>query len=280
MKGKDFAFGKNWQSFVKNYVNPERVDEAKKSLANFLCCDNLEGKSFLDIGCGSGLFSLAAYKLGASKILSFDVDLDSVKCCNYLRESAREPSHWKVLKGSSLDENFVFQLERHDIVYSWGVLHHTGNMWKAIENTVKLVANHGLLYIAIYNKSECLGIYPDGRFGTSSFWQKEKRFYAKSPWFVQSILDHIIMGGLIFLYLATLHNPVKKIRSHKELRGMSWRIDIKDWLGGYPYEYASADEVFNFIKGFGFSLENLKCYNGLGNNEYLFKKNYGCDHEI
>jgi 2-polyprenyl-6-hydroxyphenyl methylase/3-demethylubiquinone-9 3-methyltransferase len=53
---------------------------------------------------------------------------------------------------------------------------------------------------------------------------------------------------------------------------MSWRIDIKDWLGGYPYEYASVDEVFNFVKRLGFSLENLKCNIGLMNNEYLFKK--------
>ena len=272
MSNLSFAFGKNWESFIKDYLNQERVDEAKKSLVEFCNGYNLKGKTFVDVGCGSGLFSLVAYRLGASKILSFDVDSNSVRCCEYLREKEDNPANWQVMNGSILDEKFVSKLGRYEFVYSWGVLHHTGNMLKAIENTSKLTADGGLLYIAIYNKADGLGIYPDGRLGPSKFWAKEEKLYTNLPLLLQELIDYGVMAVLILSYLLTLNNPIKKIRSHKELRGMSWRIDIKDWLGGYPYEYASVAEIFNFVKKLGFSLENLKCHNGLKNNEYLFKK--------
>ena len=273
MANKAFAFGKNWQSFVKNYLNEDRSNEAKKSLNEFYGENNFKNKTFIDIGCGSGLFSLAAYKLGASEILSFDVDPDSVKCCEYLREQEGNPDNWKILTGSILDDSFVSGLNKYDMVYSWGVLHHTGNMWQAIENAAGLVNDSGNFYIAIYNKADGLGVYPDGRFGPSKFWVSEKKIYTSLPLIFQNIIDYITMFILILAYIITLNNPVKKIKNHKSLRGMSWRVDIKDWLGGYPYEYASVAEIFHFFKNLGFSLENVKCNNGLMNNEFLFKKN-------
>lgn len=271
--GTRFAFGKNWQAYVKNYLNQERIDEAKKSLLEFCDGNNLiKEKTFIDIGCGSGLFSLAAYQLGASEILSFDIDRDSTRSCEYLREREGSPANWQITHGSILDDDFVSTLNKHDFVYSWGVLHHTGNMWKAIENVTKLVKEKGSLCIAIYNKADGWGVYPDGRWGPSHFWVTEKRIYSKLPSPLQNLIDYSVMAVLVVLYVLTFNNPIKKIRGHKQFRGMSWRIDIKDWLGGYPYEYASVAEIFSFVKKLGFSLEHLKCNNGLINNEYLFRK--------
>ena len=272
MAEKQFAFGKNWESFLAHYLTRERINEAQKSLMEFCQMSDFTGKSFLDIGCGSGLFSLAAYELGASRIVSFDMDKDSVNCCELLKKSRGEPSHWSIMHGSILDMPFISALGEFDIVYAWEVLHHTGQMWKAIENSAILVRDGGVLYIAIYNKADGLAIYPDMRIGPSRFWKVEKRIYSRLPLIVQNLIDYILMFFLTLGYLATLRNPVKKIRGHRHLRGMSWRIDIKDWLGGYPYEYASVSEVFKFLRQRGFSLENLKCNNGLLNNEYLFHR--------
>jgi 2-polyprenyl-6-hydroxyphenyl methylase/3-demethylubiquinone-9 3-methyltransferase len=269
---KRFAFGKNWESFLAHYLTQERIDEACKYLVEFTGISDFRGKSFIDIGCGSGLFSYAAYLLGAFPIYSFDIDKDSVQCCDMMKRKVGNPANWTVVQGSILDEDYLKSLEQFDIVYSWGVLHHTGKMWKAIENSAKLVKEGGLFYLAIYNKADGLAIYPNMGIGPSRFWEKEKRFYCRIPLFFQNIIDYILMIILILAYLVALKNPVKKIRDHKQLRGMSWRIDIKDWLGGYPYEYATVAEVFKFMKFRGFSLENLKCNNGLLNNEYLFKK--------
>ena len=155
MKRRPLFFGKNWKSFSHTYLNRDRIEEAKKSLADFLRLESLRGKYFLDIGCGSGLFSLAAYELGASKIVSFDTDLLCVECCKHLRKKVGNPYNWEILEGSILDEKFLTQIEKADIVYSWGTLHHTGRIWEAIENAAKLVAPGGLFYISIYNSYIC-----------------------------------------------------------------------------------------------------------------------------
>lgn len=271
MLNEPFAFGKNWRAFVDRFLNAERVEEAKHSLLKFSKGYDFTGKSFLDIGCGSGLFSLCAHRLGA-QVTSFDVDKDSVGCCEYLHQLEEKPETWKITHGSVLDDAFLATLGKFDFVYSWGVLHHTGEMWKAIGNAAGLVKDGGSLYIAIYNKADGFAFYDDGRFGPSSFWLLEKKFYAALPVFLQTTFDWCVMATMVVLYCVTLQNPVKKIRGHKALRGMNWAIDIKDWLGGYPYECASVAEIFGFLEPRGFELKNLISTNGLRNNEFLFKK--------
>lgn len=273
MNSSAFAFGKNWDSYVKNFLNEKRIDDSRNSITDFCEGFDFKGKTFIDVGCGSGLFSCAAYRLGAAQVVSLDVDPDSVRCCEYMREKAGSPDNWKVLSGSILDDEFLKKLGKHDFVYSWGVLHHTGDMWKAIENAISLVNDGGMLYIAIYNKAEAIGIFPDGRISPSGFWTFEKKIYSKLPLFIQNLIDYAVMAVSVLFYLVTFNNPVRKIRDMKQYRGMSWRIDIKDWMGGYPYEYASVSEIFTFVKKRGFSLENLKNTTGLKNNEFLFKKN-------
>lgn len=272
MNNKNF-FGRNWQVFVNRYLNHQRVERAKESLIEFFQGYSIKDKSFLDIGCGSGLFSLAAYKLGASKVFSFDSDRLSVKCCEYLREREGNPGNWIIKEGSILDEKFVRELGKFDIVYCWGVLHHTGNMWKALENTLTLVNEGGLLYLAIYNRADSPGFYSDGRFGSSEFWLKIKKIYSILPGIIQSLIDYTSVVVLFIIYLITFKNPFKKFKEYtSEPRGMPLMIIIKDWLGGYPYEYASVEEIFRFVKMRGFTLENIKTNTGLLNNEYLFKK--------
>lgn len=269
---KAFAFGQNWQGFVDKHLNEERIAEAVKSLEEFCGKDALKGKTFLDIGCGSGLFSLAARKLGAKAIVSMDIDQNSVACCQQLKESMNNPDDWKVVHGSVLDNEFMTSLGEFDFVYSWGVLHHTGEMWKAIDNAAARVAKNGGFYIAIYNDADGFQFMPDGRIGNSKIWLWEKKFYMSMPGFIQSLIDLAAQSAMILVYLITLRNPVRAIREHKQLRGMSWSVDIKDWLGGYPYEYAKADVLFKHLKPQGFNLENLKVHNGLLNNELYFSR--------
>ena len=269
-----FRFGKNWQEFNRGYLNQERIDLAKRSVSEFLRMPSLQGKTFADIGAGSGLDSLVALQLGAKEVYSLDVDQDCIDCCTQLKAREGNPPHWKIELASILDDEKVASMPQFDVVYSWGVLHHTGRMWKAIENTMKIVKPGGVLYLAIYNKADGLAIYRDLRFGSSKFWLLEKKIYVSLPTFLQDLIDYTAMSILIVSYLLTLRNPVTEIRNHKFYfnKGMAWRIDIKDWLGGYPYEYASVQEVFLFARDRGFSLENLNCNNGLLNNEFLLRK--------
>lgn len=260
-----FSFGKNWQIFLQS-LNEERIRNAQSSISEFLELNDLEGKSFLDIGCGSGLFSYAAFRLKAKRIVSFDLDPFSVECCKYLREKANNPKNWEIYSGSILDDNFISKLGKFDLVYSWGVLHHTGKMWEAIKNSARLVSENGYYYIAIYHKVE-------GLLG-SKFWLKVKKLYNSSPKIGKHILKFMYISIYFAANLVRLKNPLTKIKNYSSHRGMSWQTDVTDWLGGYPYEFASVEEVFQFMKrNFpNFRLINLKTTNRLANNWYLFKR--------
>lgn len=141
-QGQRFAFGANWSRFLRA-LDEERIGRAEASVKEMLGLERLDGMRFLDAGSGSGLFSLAARRLGA-QVHSFDYDPQSVACTAELKRRyfANDPA-WVVERGSVLDRDYLSRLGRFDIVYSWGVLHHTGAMWQALENVAPLVAGGG-----------------------------------------------------------------------------------------------------------------------------------------
>lgn len=260
-----FEFGKNWSDFLKK-MDSQRIQEAEKSLAKFLGPD-LSGQRFLDIGCGSGLFSLAACNMGA-KVTSFDFDPDSVACAKKLRESFHlESTDWKIFQGSILDKEMLASLGQFNVVYSWGVLHHTGSMWEALDNAAELVKDGGRLFISIYNDQG----------GYSDLWRAIKRTYVRSPGWVRFLL---CLGVLAFMetrytliQLVRLRNPIKMYKARTQGRGMALWHDLKDWVGGYPFEVAKPEGIFAFYRERGFELTRLKTNGGgIACNEFLFKK--------
>ncbi len=260
---KNFSFGKNWLNFL-NHLTDDRIRTAEQSLKDFLNVGGLQGKKFLDIGCGSGLFSYSAHQLGADHVISFDVDPFSVQCCKYMHQKAGNPENWQVLEGSILDPEFAKSLGTFDIVYSWGVLHHTGSMWEAIKNAAGRVHSGGKFYIALYNKTNGLN--------GSRLWLKFKKFYNFSPTPVKRILEFLYWAMFCIAKLVRLKNPVAEIRNYQLNRGMDFITDMRDWLGGYPYEFATTNEVTDFMKLHfpNFKLINLESSSGTGNNLFLF----------
>lgn len=264
--GKErFEFGENWKEFLEN-LTEERIKEAEKSLKEWLHIDNLHGKSFLDIGSGSGLFSLAARNLGA-EVFSFDYDINSVKCTQYLKDKFyKDDTQWIVEQGDILNNEYLSKFEQFDIVYSWGVLHHTGNMYQALKNADNLVDDHGTLFISIYNDQ--------GR--ASKIWHKVKKTYNKCP---KALRGFVIIPCFIRLWGPTTikdilkGKPFNTWRTYVKQRGMSPKHDVIDWVGGYPFEVAKPEEIFDFFHNKGYSLEKLyTAGGGHACNQYVFKK--------
>ena len=264
--GQRFEFGKNWARFLET-LNDEKIDEAVKSLRDMLETDGLAGRSFLDIGSGSGLFSLAARRLGA-RVHSFDYDPNSVGCTEEVKHRYfSDDPHWTVEPGSALDTDYVTSLGKFDVVYSWGVLHHTGDMWKALANAALPVASGGKLFIAIYNDQ-----------GTASRrWTKVKKLYNELP---QNMRFLVVWPSFWVLNWRSLVKdslrlqPFKSIRDYdKNARGMSFWRDLVDWVGGYPFEVATPEKIFDFYRERGFLLRRLRtCGGSLGCNEFVFQK--------
>jgi 2-polyprenyl-6-hydroxyphenyl methylase/3-demethylubiquinone-9 3-methyltransferase len=260
-----FEFGKNWRSFLA-LLDEERIDQASRDLTGMLDQDRLEGKSFLDIGSGSGLSSLAARRLGA-RICSFDLDAQSVACTAELRRRYFSgDANWLVERGSALDEAFIRSLGRFDIVYAWGVLHHTGNMWRALDLAALPVKEGGQLFIAIYNEQGLL----------SRFWKLVKRCYC-AGWLgralVVSVFFPVFFGYNAIAGLVRHGNPAFRFTQYGRLkRGMSILHDWTDWLGGYPFEVARPDQICRFYEKRGFTVQKTVLTGGLGCNEFVFVK--------
>ena len=261
-----FEFGENWSRFL-HALDEERVARARESLCAMLEVETLEGRRFLDIGSGSGLFSLAARQLGA-RVHSFDYDPRSVACTKELRRRYfNNDPEWTIEEGSALDPDYVQSLGQFDIVYSWGVLHHTGDMWHALANAALPVADGGKLFIAIYND---LG-------SRSRRWTWIKKTYNGLPRLLKSPFAAAVVApeeAKALLRSMVLLNPgeyVQRWTRYNTNRGMSrWR-DIIDWVGGYPYEFAKPEEIFEFYRERGFQLTRMKCGGvGLGCNEFVF----------
>lgn len=261
-----FSFGENWAQYAEK-IDERRIEEAERSLIRLLGGrESIEGKTFLDIGCGSGLFSLAAVRLGCKRLLAVDLDPNSVETTRKtLERYAPAGTHWdcKRISVFDLDPAHVGTFE---VVYSWGVLHHTGAMYKAIEKASTVVAPNGTLALALYGKTPFCGL-----------WRIEKRIYSRSPKWVQRTIErvyHVAVAARLALKGESLR---KRRETYFQQRGMDMYHDTRDWLGGYPYESISPQEAMTFMYKLGF--EPIRSFVspcigllGAGCDEYSFTK--------
>jgi predicted RNA methylase len=259
-----FSFGENWAQYAQK-IDERRIEEAEKSLIRLLGRESIEGKTFLDIGCGSGLFSLAAVRLGCKRLLAVDLDPNSVETTRKtLARCAPAGANWDCKRISVFDLDAAH--EKFDVVYSWGVLHHTGAMYKAIEKASIVVKPQGILALALYGKTPFCGL-----------WRIEKRIYSRSPKWAQRVIEQVYYVA-VSARLALKGESLKKRReTYFQQRGMDMYHDTRDWLGGYPYESISPQEAVTYMHKLGF--EPIRSFVtpsigllGAGCDEYSFVK--------
>lgn len=254
---RQFDFGSNWQAFSGQRVDNQRLTLATRSLQSLLQRDTLRGLSFLDVGCGSGLFSIAAHQLGASRVVGIDINPRCIVVSQDNRDRLAPKAPIVFQELSALAPASLRSLGLFDVVYAWGSLHHTGAMWDSIRNVAKQVSPGETLVLAIYNKHI-----------TSPLWKRIKWFYNQLPSFAQRLMT-ILFAGIIYLvkFMVTRRNPLDK------KRGMDFWYDVIDWIGGYPYEYATHHEVESFMRRNGFAIRQyIPAQVPTGCNEFVFQR--------
>ncbi len=257
-----FRFGENWLSF-SSLIDEPRIAEAARGLQKLIPAEDLEEKRFLDIGCGSGLSMVAALRLGAAEVVGTDIDRDSVLAARDVLSRYAAPRAW------DLRHCDVFDMEpsvygTFDVVYSWGVLHHTGDLWNALIKAGTFVKPNGLLVLGLYHKTPVCW-----------FWRREKHFYANASAWQQRVVRSLYKGVLALrLIMVGQH-------SNRYSRGMDRDHDVHDWLGGYPYESTLPQEVVCQLESNGFAIEKVLencggCLGllGTGCDEYVARRNH------
>jgi 2-polyprenyl-6-hydroxyphenyl methylase/3-demethylubiquinone-9 3-methyltransferase len=271
--GARFQFGANWARFLA-VLDEDRIRAAEAALKEMLAVENLAGLRFLDIGSGSGLSSLAARRLGAT-VHSFDFDPQSVACTQDLkRRYFPADEAWRIEEGSVLDRNYLESLGQFDIVYSWGVLHHTGSMWLALENAIARVASaNGRLFIALYNDQGW----------KSHAWWFIKLLYNRLPEFLRApfgaVVSALVRLAAVIKYTIKLKpmQAVAPLLSDRRERGMSAKYDRVDWVGGFPYEFVAYDTLLEYLQARGFTVINTRRDTSLGCSEFAVRRELCAD---
>jgi 2-polyprenyl-6-hydroxyphenyl methylase/3-demethylubiquinone-9 3-methyltransferase len=264
-----FAFGDNWSDYADK-IRDDQIVQAKSALQRLLGDETLAGKRFLDIGCGSGLHSLAALQLGAAEVVAVDLDPECVNTTErVLSRFAPAGALYRVIQRSVFDLN-IADLGSFDVTYSWGVLHHTGKLSEALARAGAMTAPSGLFVFALYRKTWLCPI-----------WTIEKKWYAAASTKRQEYARRSYIRLFRIRLLLTGRSFATYEKEYRSNRGMDFYNDVHDWMGGYPYESISSCEVDDSMRSTGFQALRLFLSKGrkiLGRDVGFFGS--GCDEYV
>ena len=200
--------------------------------------EGVKGKKVLDAGSGSGMVSIAFAVMGASVT---GVDITS-KCIENGRKRAK--AFGVECRFVQSDLTMLDLHEDFDIIYSWGVLHHTADAKASFFRLVEHLRPGGEIIIAVYLRT-----------AFSSFWNFSRVFYQSSPGFAKTAFRRsasVLLNG---------YDAVRKALMKKErymLRGTSNEELVNDWFGVPHRTFHTYTEVYEWFreKGLDYRLVN------------------------
>jgi len=146
-KATSIPFTKNYHDQIEDYrysMTPEVFEFAQFT--------RYSGKKVLEVGVGAGTDFCQWVKAGCI-ITGIDLTSEAVK--NTASKLASQNLSGYDLRVADA-ENLPFKDETFDLVYSWGVIHHTANMQKALEEVCRVTKRNGEIKLMLYNSGSVL----------------------------------------------------------------------------------------------------------------------------
>lgn len=190
--------------------------------------EGVKGKRVLDGGSGSGMVSVAFALMGAD-VTGVDI---TPKC---VENGYKRAEHYGV-KCKFINESLVtldLSNEHFDIIYSWGVLHHTEDARQSFFSLARHLREGGEIIVAVYLKTKI-----------SWFWNFARIFYQNAPTVFKTIFLNI---GSVFLNIVDLFRKIIFNKERYMMRGTNNKEILNDWFGVPHRTFHSYNEVFKWF---------------------------------
>ena len=180
--------------------------------------DWFKGKRVLDAGCGNGRWSATFCALGA-EVTSFDISDHGVA---ETREACTGGTvtvlKHNVLEPLPFDDTF-------DLVWSYGVLHHTGDTWTGFQNLLPAVAGDGYFFLMLYGEPRA---WVPGEFRELNLYQRMRgTLRGRSSVEKKELLEEILEPQLVHGFFDAVSPPINDCYSRSEVTG---------WLRGAGFQ--------------------------------------------
>jgi ubiquinone/menaquinone biosynthesis C-methylase UbiE len=235
-----------WTEYIPEYEASEKHWEI------FYAAEEVQGKSILDAGCGTGIFSIIFANKGADQVTGIDISEGSLHTAQSLKEKFG-------LKNAEFEKQDMLALpfpdRSFDIVWAWGTVHHTTDPFKAIDELIRVLKPSGSILLAIYKRTRLTFIH-----------EIIRKILVRTPrktWKVLAKILAIFLSPVIFL--------LKK--REKSRKGEKLEELIIDWYFVPIRHYYKPGEIKNYLEERGFSVEKFLPASGRfdSTSNFIFK---------
>ncbi len=232
-----------WTEYIPEY------EASEKHWLLFYSPEEVKGKTVLDAGCGTGVFSIIFARNGAAKVTGIDISPGSLGTARGLKEkfglANAEFQQQDMLHLSFRDASF-------DIVWAWGTVHHTTDPLGAITELIRVLKPGGSLFLAIYKQ-------------TSVTWIHEiiRKTMIRTPrwsWNVLAKAGAFMLTPVVFLFK----------RRQKSRKGEKLSELILDWYFVPIRHYYTPEEIRVFLERKKFRIEKYLAHSGRFNSSSNF----------
>jgi ubiquinone/menaquinone biosynthesis C-methylase UbiE len=218
-----------WKDFDINTLTEESLQLLRRRLPQDFIAESVQGKNVLDMGCGSGRYSIALARTGAQQVVGVDFQAKAFHSARMWCQEHSQPVEFiagDVLSLPTSDRCF-------DFIFCNGVLHHTKSIRKGLEELSRVLKPSGKAFLYIYAAG---GI----------FWRTRevlRGLFKKIPvTYTRMVLHTMGLPSNRFIFCDTWYVPVENYTTTAQLHSILEESGLayKKFIGNSPFDLDKA----------------------------------------